>query len=285
MTRKLVAEFIGTAWLVLGGCGAAVLAAAFPALGIGFVGVSLAFGLTVTGIAFVPRSIIALLILGGGAATYAYIVHSRRVPAPVIDLSLFKLPSFRAGVVGLSDQQVGVMGRSNKLVGVYGFSEGADGVVGEIPPTSAFYAGKFFGRVLVNGDLTVAGFDDAALATTIWPELTTVRQPITEMAGAAVDLLVKQIRARREGVPMSSEHVVMGFSLIRRQSDAAPRVRCEHRAAELRADFLRRRTRGCSDRLVSQMHAVEIAKRDRRPAGGLRYRRVRAVKFQGLFLR
>lgn len=43
MTRKLVAEFIGTAWLVLGGCGAAVLAAAFPALGIGFVGVSLAF--------------------------------------------------------------------------------------------------------------------------------------------------------------------------------------------------------------------------------------------------
>jgi aquaporin Z len=45
--RRLAAEFIGTLWLVLGGCGAAVLAAAFPALGIGFVGVSLAFGLTV----------------------------------------------------------------------------------------------------------------------------------------------------------------------------------------------------------------------------------------------
>ena len=52
MTRKLVAEFIGTAWLVLGGCGAAVLAAAFPELGIGFVGVSLAFGLTVLTMAF-----------------------------------------------------------------------------------------------------------------------------------------------------------------------------------------------------------------------------------------
>ncbi len=52
MTRKLAAEFIGTAWLVLGGCGAAVLAAAFPALGIGFVGVSLAFGLTVLTMAF-----------------------------------------------------------------------------------------------------------------------------------------------------------------------------------------------------------------------------------------
>jgi aquaporin Z len=52
MTRKLAAEFIGTAWLVLGGCGSAVLAAAFPELGIGFVGVALAFGLTVLTMAF-----------------------------------------------------------------------------------------------------------------------------------------------------------------------------------------------------------------------------------------
>jgi aquaporin Z len=47
MTPKLAAEFLGTFWLVLGGCGSAVLAAAFPQLGIGFAGVSLAFGLTV----------------------------------------------------------------------------------------------------------------------------------------------------------------------------------------------------------------------------------------------
>jgi aquaporin Z len=45
--NKYLAEFIGTFWLVFGGCGSAVLAAAFPELGIGFVGVSLAFGLTV----------------------------------------------------------------------------------------------------------------------------------------------------------------------------------------------------------------------------------------------
>ena len=45
--KKLGAEFFGTFWLVLGGCGAAVLAAGFPELGIGFVGVALAFGLTV----------------------------------------------------------------------------------------------------------------------------------------------------------------------------------------------------------------------------------------------
>src|SRR6185295_11034943 len=47
MGAKLAAEFIGTFWLVLGGCGSAVLAAAFPELGIGFLGVSFAFGLTV----------------------------------------------------------------------------------------------------------------------------------------------------------------------------------------------------------------------------------------------
>jgi aquaporin Z len=52
MTKKLGAEFIGTFWLVLGGCGSAVLAAAFPGLGIGFVGVALAFGLTVLTMAF-----------------------------------------------------------------------------------------------------------------------------------------------------------------------------------------------------------------------------------------
>jgi len=52
MMKKLTAEFIGTLWLVLGGCGSAILAAAYPELGIGFVGVSLAFGLTVLTMAF-----------------------------------------------------------------------------------------------------------------------------------------------------------------------------------------------------------------------------------------
>ena len=50
--KKLIAEFIGTLWLVLGGCGSAVFAAAYPDLGIGFVGVALAFGLTVVTMAY-----------------------------------------------------------------------------------------------------------------------------------------------------------------------------------------------------------------------------------------
>lgn len=52
MVRRLAAEFFGTFWLVLGGCGSAVLAAAFPLHGIGFLGVALAFGLTVLTMAY-----------------------------------------------------------------------------------------------------------------------------------------------------------------------------------------------------------------------------------------
>lgn len=52
MTNKLAAEFLGTFWLVFGGCGSAVLAAGFPELGIGFLGVALAFGLTVLTMAY-----------------------------------------------------------------------------------------------------------------------------------------------------------------------------------------------------------------------------------------
>src|SRR5580704_14443974 len=52
LSKRLGAEFIGTLWLVLGGCGAAVLAAKFPQVGIGLLGVALAFGLTVLTMAF-----------------------------------------------------------------------------------------------------------------------------------------------------------------------------------------------------------------------------------------
>ena len=52
MTKRAAAEFIGTFWLVLGGCGSAVLAAGLPQVGIGFLGVSLAFGLTVLTMAY-----------------------------------------------------------------------------------------------------------------------------------------------------------------------------------------------------------------------------------------
>ncbi len=78
----------------------------------------------------------------------------------------------------------------------------------------------------VPSDLTVCGFDDTSLATTIWPELTTIRQPISEMSREAVELLVRMLKSRRAAVSEdAAEHVVMDYTLIRRQSDAAPRMR------------------------------------------------------------
>ena len=77
----------------------------------------------------------------------------------------------------------------------------------------------------VPGDLTVCGFDDSALATTVWPELTTIRQPVSDMARTAVDLLMREIRQRRTGGTADHPHVVVDYELIRRQSDAVPRLR------------------------------------------------------------
>ncbi|MGF7149348.1 LacI family transcriptional regulator [Sphingomonas zeicaulis] len=78
----------------------------------------------------------------------------------------------------------------------------------------------------VPSDLTVCGFDDTALATTIWPELTTIRQPVIEMSRTAVDLLVREIRMRKAPAGrVNHPHVLADYELIRRQSDAAPRRR------------------------------------------------------------
>ncbi|KPH65352.1 LacI family DNA-binding transcriptional regulator [Novosphingobium aerophilum] len=77
----------------------------------------------------------------------------------------------------------------------------------------------------VPGALTVCGFDDTALAVSVWPELTTIRQPTAEMARRAVRLLIGEIRSRNGGAAAGDHpHVVAEFKLIRRDSDAAPRA-------------------------------------------------------------
>lgn len=72
----------------------------------------------------------------------------------------------------------------------------------------------------VPGDLTVCGFDDTLLAQTIWPALTTIRQPIARMSSLAIELLESEIRRRRTGSAPQCQHREMEFSLIQRQSDA-----------------------------------------------------------------
>ena len=70
-------------------------------------------------------------------------------------------------------------------------------------------------------DLAIAGFDDTPVATTMWPELTTVRQPIAEMARESVRLLIEQIRGRRAGKPAKVQHKLLKFTLVKRASSAA----------------------------------------------------------------
>ena len=71
-------------------------------------------------------------------------------------------------------------------------------------------------------DLSVVGFDDTATATTVWPELTTIRQPIARMAEAALDLLIRKIRKRRDGEVLAAVDRLVAHELVVRQSAAAP---------------------------------------------------------------
>lgn len=71
-------------------------------------------------------------------------------------------------------------------------------------------------------DVSVAGFDDTPVATTIWPELTTVHQPVAAMGRAAVSLLADAIRQRRKGVAAAGVHQIMKYTVVKRGSTAAP---------------------------------------------------------------
>lgn len=71
-------------------------------------------------------------------------------------------------------------------------------------------------------DLTVCGFDDTDFAQSIWPELTTIHQPIAQMSRTAVAMLVGQIRSRRAGKTEPVQEALLDFTLVRRDSDAPP---------------------------------------------------------------
>ncbi len=108
MNQRLAAEFFGTFWLVFGGCGSAVLAAGFPGLGIGFVGVSLAFGLTVLTMAY------AVGHISGG--------HFN----PAVTIGLWAGGRFEAsGIVGYWIAQV--IGAIAAAAVLYLIASGADG--------------------------------------------------------------------------------------------------------------------------------------------------------------
>ncbi|WP_068092140.1 LacI family DNA-binding transcriptional regulator [Novosphingobium rosa] len=111
-----------------------------------------------------------------------------------------------------------------------GLDAASDILDAALPPTAIFASNDDMAAATVAtaharhldvpGDLTVCGFDDTPMATTIWPELTTIRQPISDMARAAMDLLASMIRNPDSGAAV--RHDQLDYQLIRRQSDASP---------------------------------------------------------------
>src|ERR1700736_5263732 len=95
LSKRAFAEFIGTFWLVFGGCGSAVLAAAFPGLGIGFAGVARAFGLTVLTMAFAIRHISGCHL---SPAVSVGLAGGRRFP--VSELPAYVVAQVRGGIAG-----------------------------------------------------------------------------------------------------------------------------------------------------------------------------------------
>ncbi|GAA0268535.1 LacI family DNA-binding transcriptional regulator [Alteraurantiacibacter aestuarii] len=74
----------------------------------------------------------------------------------------------------------------------------------------------------VPNDITVCGFDDTDMASSIWPELTTIRQPIREMTAWAVEAIMRILRSKRAGDRIKAEQKTLPYTLVRRESDAAP---------------------------------------------------------------
>ena len=99
------------------------------------------------------------------------------------------------------------------------------------PPTAIFASNDDMAAAVVSvahrhgldvpRDLSVVGFDDTSAATTVWPELTTVRQPVAAMADSAVDILLRSIRRKERDTRVVVDHVV-AHQLIKRDSVAPP---------------------------------------------------------------
>ena len=74
----------------------------------------------------------------------------------------------------------------------------------------------------VPSDITVCGFDDTELASSIWPELTTIRQPIRDMTAQAVKMIARVHKAKRPAKTNEAEQITLPYTLVRRASDAGP---------------------------------------------------------------
>jgi LacI family transcriptional regulator len=144
---------------------------------------------------------------------------------------------FRGYVEGMTEAALSV-DTHQMAQGYYTYRSGLEAaeklLTGDFKPTAIFAGNDDMAAAVmavahrkgldVPGDLAVAGFDDTPLASAVWPALTTVRQPIADMAREAVLLLLEQIRAQRAGRPQPVTHRQLKHALVARESTAAPKA-------------------------------------------------------------
>ncbi|KRA80831.1 LacI family transcriptional regulator [Altererythrobacter sp. Root672] len=166
-------------------------------------------------------------IIGLGHKRVGFVIGNPHQTASGQRLSGF-LDAMKASGLEVSDGMV--------MQGLFTYRSGYDAAVRLLdqpdPPTAIFASNDDMAAAVVAVahrrhldvpvDLSVCGFDDTAIASTIWPELTTIRQPIADMARRAVDLLATELRGGRNGKVAKPTHITLDYTLVRRQSDAAP---------------------------------------------------------------
>jgi aquaporin Z len=164
LSKRAIAEFFGTFWLVFGGCGAAVLDAAFPQLGIGFLGVALAFGLTVLTMAFAIGHISGCHL---NPAVSVGLVAGKRFPAS--DLLPYIVAQVLGGICGAGTLYVIASGKPGFELGGFASNGYAAHSPGEYPLLSCLVAEvvlTFFFLMIIMGSTdkrAPAGFAPIAI--------------------------------------------------------------------------------------------------------------------------
>ncbi len=155
LTKRAVAEFFGTFWLVFGGCGAAVLSAAFPQLGIGFLGVALAFGLTVLTMAFAIGHISGCHL---NPAVSAGLVAGKRFPAS--DFLPYVVAQVLGGIAGAGTLYVIASGKPGFELGGFasnGYAEHSPGGYSLLACLVAEVVLTFFFLIIIMGSTDKRG--------------------------------------------------------------------------------------------------------------------------------
>jgi aquaporin Z len=186
MTRKLAAEFIGTFWLVFGGCGAAVIAAGFPEVGIGFVGVALAFGLTVLTMAYAVGGISGAHF--NPAVTLGLAVAGRITWAEVIP---YWIAQVIGGLIAAALLYV-VVANSADFTGVGGFASNGFGVNS---PGGYGMVAALIVEIVLTGFFLIVILGSTSTAA---PQPPKTSQNVPKNSAASLRVMIASI-AKREG--------------------------------------------------------------------------------------